>query len=189
MKTTLSMILMALPLAAAEYTIDSAHSAASFSVRHMMVSNVRGHFSKVTGKVVYDPANVAATKVNAVIDVTTIDTREPKRDGHLKSPDFFDAAKFPTMTFESTKVWKAGNGLKVEGNLTLRGTTKPVVLDVEGPSAEVPTQGGGKMFGATATTKINRKDFGLTWSRALETGGVAVGDEVAITIDLEAARK
>lgn len=168
----------------AEYTIDSAHSGASFGVRHMMVSTVRGHFSKVTGTVSYDPKNLAAAKVEATIDATTIDTREPKRDGHLKSADFFDVAKFPAITFKSTKWTQTGGKMQIAGNLTMHGVTKPVTLDVEGPNGDVK----GPMLGATATTKVSRKEFGLTWNKMLETGGAVVGDEVTITLDIEAKK-
>lgn len=173
----------------ATYTIDSAHSSAQFSVRHMMVSNVKGEFSKTTGTIVYDPNNLGASKVEATIDATSINTREPKRDAHLKSPDFFDVEKFPTLTFASTSWNKQGGKLMIKGNLTLHGVTKEVVLAVDGPSAELKDQKGGARIGASATTTINRKDFGLTWNRAIETGGVVVGEEVTITIDLEATRK
>lgn len=174
---------------AATYNIDTAHSNAQFSVRHMAISNVKGEFNKVTGTVEYDPQNPKATKISAVVDVTTVNTRDEKRDGHLKSPDFFDVAKFPTMTFTSTKVEPAGKDkLKVEGDLTIHGVTKRVTLDVDGPSAELKDPWGGLRRGATATTKVNRKDFGLTWNAALETGGVLVGDEVTITIDIEVVK-
>jgi polyisoprenoid-binding protein YceI len=173
----------------ATYTIDSAHTSAQFSIRHMMVSNVKGEFSKTTGSIVYDPNNLGASKVEATIDATSINTREPKRDAHLKSPDFFDVEKFPTLTFASTSWYKQGSQLMIKGNLTLHGVTKEVVLAVDGPSAELKDQRGGARIGASATTKINRKDFGLTWNRAIEAGGVVVGEEVTITIDLEATRK
>jgi polyisoprenoid-binding protein YceI len=184
----LTAILLSSAAFAAEYTIDPSHSGASFGVRHMMVSTVRGHFSKVTGKVAYDPKNLAASKVEASVDVSTIDTREPKRDAHLKSPDFFDVAKYPAMTFRSTKWYKEGAKLKIAGDLTLHGVTKPVVLEVEGPSPETKGMGGGMMIGATASAKISRKEFGLTWNKLLESGGAVVGDEVTITLDIEATR-
>jgi polyisoprenoid-binding protein YceI len=175
---------------AADYDIDPAHSAASFSVRHLMVSNVRGEFGKVTGSLTLDEKDVTKSSVVATIDATTLNTREPKRDEHLKSPDFFDVAQYPTLTFKSTKVEKAGKGqLKVTGDLTMHGVTKPVVLYVEGPGAEVKDPWGNTKRGFTATTKLNRKDFGLSWNKALETGGVAVGEEVAVTLDLELTRK
>lgn len=183
--------LLVAPLAgAATWEIDSAHSGAHFSVRHMMVSNVRGDFGKVTGTVVFDAKNPKAAQVNATIDVSSINTREPKRDEHLRSPDFFDAAKFPTITFKSKRVEQAGEGkYKVVGDLTIRGVTKEVTLDVEGPAPEAKDPWGNVKSGATATTKINRKDFGLAWNKVLETGGVAVGEEVKITLDIELNKK
>jgi polyisoprenoid-binding protein YceI len=172
---------------ASAFDIDTAHSAASFSVRHLMVSNVRGDFGKVTGTVDWDGK---AGSVEATIDVSSINTRDEKRDGHLKSPDFFDVAKFPTITFKSTKIAADGKGkLKITGDLTIHGVTKSVVLNVEGPTAESKDPWGNTKIGAAATTKINRKDFGLGWNKALETGGVVVGDEVSITIDLELNKK
>jgi polyisoprenoid-binding protein YceI len=171
------------------YQIDTAHSGAAFSVRHMMVTNVSGRFSNLKGSVVIDEKTPANSKVEAVIDVATVNTNEPKRDGHLKSPDFFDVAKFPTMTFQSTKVYKSGDVTKVEGNLTLHGVTKPVTLTLSEVSPEVKHPMGGLVRGATATTKISRKEFGLTWNRALEAGGVTVGDEVSITLEIEMSRK
>jgi polyisoprenoid-binding protein YceI len=174
---------------AAEFEIDSAHSAANFSVKHMMVSNVRGAFSKVTGTANIDEKDITKSTVQAVIDATTINTNEPKRDEHLKSPDFFDTAKFPTITFKSTKVEQAGQNLKVAGDLTMHGVTKPVVLEVEGFTTEAKDPWGNTKRGGVATTKINRKDFGLGWNKVLDTGGVAVGEEVSITLDLELNKK
>jgi polyisoprenoid-binding protein YceI len=177
------------PAGAQEWQIDRAHSAAQFSVRHLMVSTVRGHFGKLTGVVRYDPKNPAGASVQAEVDVSTIDTREPKRDAHLKSPDFFDAARFPTMTFKSTKVEPAGGGvLNVTGDLTIRGVARPTVFRVEGLSEPVKDRGGLRM-GATAMAKINRKDFGMTYNRVLEAGGLTVGDEVTITIDVELVQR
>jgi polyisoprenoid-binding protein YceI len=171
------------------YDIDSAHSSAQFSVRHLMISNVKGEFTNVTGTIVYDPANVGTSTIDAVIDVNTISTREPKRDAHLKSPDFFDAAKFPKLTFHSKQVWKANGVIQVKGDLTLHGVTREVVLTIDGPTPEQKDPWGSLRFGATATTKINRKDWGLTYNKALEAGGVVVGEEVSITIDLEAVKR
>ena len=171
------------------YEIDSAHSAAHFSVRHLMISNVKGEFSKVTGTVVYDPNNVEAARVNATIDATTINTRDEQRDAHLRSADFFDTEKYPTLTFKSTQVSKSKNKLRVTGDLTIHGVTREVILDVDGPTAEVKDPWGNTRVGATASTKINRKDWGLTWNSALETGGVLVGEEVTITLDIEAVNK
>ncbi|HYO65636.1 MAG TPA: YceI family protein [Archangium sp.] len=174
---------------AAEFVIDSAHSAANFSVKHMMVSNVRGSFSKVSGTANIDEKDITRSTVEAVIDATTINTNEPKRDEHLRNADFFDTAKYPTITFKSTKVEQAGQNLKVTGDLTMHGVTKPVVLDVEGFTTEAKDPWGNTKRGGVATTKVNRKDFGLGWNKALETGGVVVGEEVSITLDLELNKK
>lgn len=183
-------LVAAAALSAAEYQIDTAHSGAEFSVKHLMVSNVRGQFSKVTGTVNWDAKNLAASSVKAVIDVNTVDTRDEKRDGHLKSPEFFDTAKFPTMTFESTKIYKQGSALKIAGNLTLHGVTKPVVLDVvEGPSAEIKDAWGNLRVGTTAKTRINRKDFGVSWNKSMDNGGVMVSEEVDVTLDIAMVRK
>jgi polyisoprenoid-binding protein YceI len=183
---------VAAPARAAVWEIDSSHSTAEFSVKHMMVSNVKGTFNKVTGTVNIDEKDLTKSSVDVTIDPNTIDTHEAKRDGHLKSPDFFDVAKFPTITFKSTKVEKAGKGkLKLTDDLRMHGVTKAVVLSVEGPGPEVKNA----FFnaydrGATATGKINRKDWGLTWNKPLESaGGVLVGDEVQLTIDLELIKK
>jgi len=187
-----AVVVLAAPslAAAATWDIDSSHSAAQFSVRHLMISNVRGELGKVTGSVMFDGQDVAGIAVDATIDVTAIDTREPKRDEHLRSPDFFDVAKYPTMTFKSKRSEKVGAGkFKLVGDLTLHGVTKEVTLDVEGPTPEMKDPWGNVRVGATATTKINRKEFGLNWNAALETGGVVVGDEVSITLDVEAVKK
>jgi polyisoprenoid-binding protein YceI len=180
---------LALPALAADYDIDSAHSAAQFSVRHLMVSNVRGSFKKVTGKVVFDEANPSATVVQASIDVSTVDTGEPARDTHLKSPDFFDLAKFPTMTFVSKSASKTSQGIDLSGDLTLHGVTKSVVLHVSDITKEIKDPRGMLRVGATAMTVINRQDFGMVWNHNLDGGGVVVGNDVTITIDIEVARK
>jgi polyisoprenoid-binding protein YceI len=170
---------------AQEWQIDASHSAAQFSVRHLMVSTVRGHFGKITGTVRYDPANPAAASIQTEVDVSTIDTRVEKRDAHLKGPDFFDVEKYPTMTFKSTTVEAAGDGaLRVLGDMTMRGVTKPVVFNVTEITPPVKDRMGLRM-GAMATAKINRSEFGMTWNRVIEAGGVSVGDEVTITIDAE----
>ncbi|HEY3174468.1 MAG TPA: YceI family protein [Candidatus Polarisedimenticolia bacterium] len=173
-------------LAATTYTIDPAHSTAQFKVRHMMVSNVTGDFGNMSGTITYDPADPSKSSVEAVIDTTSIDTRQPNRDEDLKSPNFFDVAKFPAITFKSKKVERAGEGkLKVTGDLTMKGVTKEVVLDVEGPSPEVKDSRGNVKSGASATTKLKRLEFGITWNPTLDGGGVVVGDDVAITIEIE----
>jgi polyisoprenoid-binding protein YceI len=180
---------LALPALAADYDIDSAHSAAQFSVRHLMVSNVRGSFKKLTGKVVFDESNPSATVVQASIDVSTVDTGEPARDTHLKSPDFFDLAKFPTMTFVSRSAIRTSQGVDLSGDLTLHGVTKAVVLHVSDITKEIKDPRGMLRIGATATTVINRQDFGMVWNHNLDGGGVVVGNDVTITIDIEVARK
>ena len=172
------------------YIIDPAHSTADFKVRHLMVSNVRGEFSGVTGTVVFDADQPASSKVEATIDATRLNTREPDRDAHLKSPDFLDVAVYPQIKFVSTKVAAAGPGeWNVTGDLTIHGVTREVTLHVEGPAPEVKDPWGNIKSGASASTRINRKDFGLIWNVALETGGVLVGEEVAIHLDLEMTRQ
>jgi polyisoprenoid-binding protein YceI len=162
------------------WQIDPNHSAAQFSVRHMGISTVRGAFTKVSGTATYDPADPGKTTLEATIDASSIDTRVEKRDNDLRSPNYFDVAKYPTLTFKSTKVEAAGAGkLKITGDLTLHGVTKQVVLDVDGPSAPVQDPKGNAHMGASASTKINRKDFGVNG------GGGMVGEEIPITIDVE----
>jgi polyisoprenoid-binding protein YceI len=171
------------------WSIDSRHSYAHFSVRHLMVSNVRGTFSKVSGTITIDEKDITRSTVEATIDATTINTQDTDRDKHLRSADFFDVEKHPTLTFRSKKVEKAGKDrLRVIGDLTIRGTTRQVVLDVEGPTAAIKDPRGNQKRGATATTKINRQDFGVAWNRNLDAGGVVVGDQVSITIELELAK-
>jgi len=170
------------------YKIDPAHTKAHFVVRHMMITNVRGAFSNVQGTVVYDPDNPAATTIEAVIDATSISTHEPQRDAHLKSPDFLDVEQFPSITFRSKKVEPDGEELKVTGDLTLHGVTKEVVLKVEGLTPEVKDPFGNVRAGATATTRIKRSDHGLTWNVALETGGILVGDDIKIELEISMIR-
>jgi polyisoprenoid-binding protein YceI len=177
-------------MAAITYQIDPAHTHAQFKVRHMMIANVRGEFSKVTGSVVYDPENPSSTQINAEIDVSTITTREPQRDEHLKSGDFFDAARYPSITFVSKSVTASGPGrFEVTGGLTIRGNTRQVALSVEEVTPEAKDPWGNLRRGATAKTRINRKNFGLEWNVALEAGGFLVGDEIEITIDVELIRQ
>jgi len=184
-------IVVALPVLAHADTwqIDSSHTSVEFTVRHMMISNVKGQFQKTTGTITANGNDSASAKIDVTIEASSIDTRVERRDAHLKSPDFLDVAKYPTITFKSTNVEADGpNKWKVTGDLTLHGVTKQVVLDVEGSGAPVQVMGNTRA-GASATTKIKRGDFGLTWNKALEAGGVLVGEEVAISIDVEAVKK
>ena len=175
---------------ASTWEIDPAHTLAQFAIRHLMISTVRGHFDKVSGTVTIDENDPTKSKIEATIDTASINTRVEKRDEHLKSPDFFDVAKYPTITFTSKKIEKVGDTkFKVTGDLTIRGITKEVVLDVEGNPKAFKDPFGMMRVGGNATTTINRKDFGLAWNKALETGGVVVGDEVTITIDIEMTQK
>jgi polyisoprenoid-binding protein YceI len=173
---------------AVAYTIDPAHSTAGFKVRHLMVANVRGEFSGVAGTVVFDAGAPGNSRVEARIDATTIHTRDEQRDAHLKSADFLDVEKFPAITFVSKKIAGAGGEWKVTGDLSIHGVTKEVTLDVEGPAPEAKDPWGNVKSGASAVTKISRKDFGMVFNMALETGGVMVGDEIAITLELELLR-
>lgn len=172
--------------ATSTWNIDPAHSAAEFKVKHMMISNVKGKFTGLSGSLTLDESDITKAHVEATIPVATISTGEAQRDGHLKSADFFDAEKYPAMTFASTKVEKTGAGeLAVTGDLTLHGVSKSVIFAVEGPSAPAKDPWGNLRVGLSASTKINRKDFGLTWNAALEAGGFLVGDEIAIALDVE----
>jgi polyisoprenoid-binding protein YceI len=176
-------------LLAAPWEFDPPHTGVQFKVRHLMVSSVRGDFEKVSGKIVYDEADVTKSSADITIDAASINTRVAKRDEHLRSPDFLDVAKYPTITFKSKRIDKAGDGtLKMTGDLTIRGVTKEAVLTVEGPTPAIKDMQGNTRVGGQATTKISRKDFGLAWNKALEAGGVVVGDEVEITIDVEIYR-
>ncbi len=168
------------------WNIDPAHSGADFKVKHMMISNVKGHFAKVSGSLTLDESKMTNSRIEASIDAASIETRDPQRDAHLKSADFLDVEKFPTLTFKSTRVSNTGDGeLAVEGDLTIHGVTRKVTLAVEGPTPPTKDPWGNTRMGASATTKISRKDFGLTWNATLETGGILVGDEVTIMLDVE----
>jgi len=171
------------------WNIDPVHTTAEFKVKHMMISNVKGQFAAVTGVLTLDEGDVTNSRVEASIEAASINTHDADRDAHLKSADFFDVAKFPTLSFASTRVTPAGEGeLAAEGDLTIRGVTRKVVFSVEGLSAPATDPWGNIRIGLSATTKINRKDFGLTWNAALELGGVLVGDEVTITLDVQALK-
>lgn len=172
--------------AVSKWNIDPVHSIAEFRVKHMMISSVRGQFTGVTGTLTFDESDLARSQVEAAIDVATINTHDAQRDTHLKSPDFFDVEKFPTMTFKSSRVTRKADGnLIVAGSLTLHGIARQVDFEVEGPTAPVKDPWGNTRVGVTAKTKINRTDFGLNFNAALETGGVLVGEDVAITLELE----
>ena len=168
------------------WNIDPAHSAAEFKVKHMMISHVKGHFSKISGSLTLDESDLAKSHVEAFIDAASIETRDPQRDAHLKSADFLDVAKFPSLSFKSKAISVVRDGeLSVEGELTLHGITRDVAFTVEGPTPPTKDPWGNTRVGVSATTKINRKDYGLTWNAALETGGIVVGEEVTITLDVE----
>jgi polyisoprenoid-binding protein YceI len=192
LKSAVAAAVFAVPSLAAATTweIDPAHSSAKFTVKHMMITNVTGEFGNVTGTVNLDDKDASKSTITASVDTTTINTNQAKRDGHLKSPDFFDVEKYPAMTFQSKSVKANGKDkFTVTGDLTLHGVTKPVTLAVESSSKEIKDPWGGTRRGASATTKLNRKDYGLTWNQALETGGVAVSDEVNVTLDLQLVKK
>jgi len=168
------------------WNIDPTHSSAQFKVKHMMISNVKGEFTAVTGSLKHDSEDPTNSYVEASIDAGTINTRDTQRDAHLKSSDFFHVEEHPALTFKSTRISKtAEGGLAVTGDLTIRGVTRPVTFEVEGPTAPAKDPWGNTRVGLSANTRINRKDFGLTWNAALETGGILVGDEVTITLDVE----
>jgi polyisoprenoid-binding protein YceI len=166
--------------------LDPAHSVAEFKVKHMMISNVKGQFTGISGALQRHEGDAAKSKVDVTIDAASINTREPQRDAHLKSPDFFEVEKFPTLSFKSTRIIpKNQDEHVVEGELTIHGITRTVRFDVEGPTAPAKDPWGNTRIGVSATTKINRKDYGLTWNTALEAGGLLVGEEVTITLDLQ----
>jgi polyisoprenoid-binding protein YceI len=180
------LLLPALAAQEASWRIDTLHSLAQFSVRHMMISTVRGQFGGIKGTLHYDPKNPTAATLEATIDCTSINTGEPKRDSDLKGEEFFDVKKYPVMKFKSTRVEMAGpDKLKVTGDLTINALTRQVVLDVDGPTAPIKDTLGRMKIGAGATTKVSRKNFGILYNPILETGGVAVSDEVSIVLDIE----
>lgn len=180
----------ATPTAAATvWDIDPAHTGAHFSVKHLMVTTVRGQFEKVAGTVTLDPRDLSRSAITATIDTASISTGESQRDAHLRSADFFDVEKFPTIEFRSTKLARARDGYQVSGTLTIHGVTRPVVLEVESSDAEPKDPYGNVRRGAAVTTRINRKEFGLGWNVALEAGGFVVSDEVKIEIDLQLVRR
>jgi polyisoprenoid-binding protein YceI len=186
------VVVIAAPLAASADTwqIDPVHTTVGFSVRHMTISTVRGQFNKVAGTITANDNDPATAVIEATIDTASIDTHSPDRDSDLKSANFLDVAKYPTMTFKSKKIEAAGPGkYNVVGDLTLHGVTKEVTLAVEATGAPIKDPWGNMRAGATATTTINRKDFGLTWNKMIDAGGAVVGDAVAVEIDVEAVKK
>ena len=177
---------MSLQAQAIKYKIDPLHSSAQFSVKHLMISTVRGQFGGVKGDVVYDPRNPTAATVEATIDCSTVYTGDPKRDADLKTAEFFDVKKYPVMKFKSKHVEVAGAGkLKITGDLTINAVTREVILDLEGPTPPVRDAQGRDKIGVSGVAKISRKEFGITYNPILETGGVTVGDEVSIILEIE----
>jgi len=168
------------------WNIDPAHSAAEFKVKHMMISNVKGNFSTITGALTFDESNLANSHVEATIDAATIETRDANRDAHLKTAEFLDVEKYPTMSFKSTGIRIVKDGeLAIAGDLSIHGVTLPVIFSVEGPTPPAKDPWGNTRIAVSATTKISRKDFGLTWNSTLETGGILIGDEVTITLEVQ----
>jgi len=175
-----------IPASTITWKLDPAHSSAEFKVKHMMISNVKGSFNGLTGTLIEDTTDPTRSSVEASIDIASINTGDAQRDAHLKSADFFEAEKYPTMTFKSTRVEKKGEAeYAVTGDLTVHGVTKPVLFRVEGPSAPGKDPWGNTRIGLSATAKINRKDFGLSWNAALETGGFLVGEEIQISLEVQ----
>ncbi len=189
---SLALALVGLPgiARASQWDVDPSHSQVGFVVKHLMISDVHGDFKKFTGTVDMDDKDATKSKIELSIDTDSISTGDEKRDGHLKSPDFFDTAKFPKMTFKSTKIAKAGKDkYKVTGELTIKDVTKPVELVVEGPAKQIKDPWGGTRTAVTATGKINRKDFGITWNKDLDGGGVVVGNDVKLELAFELSKK
>jgi polyisoprenoid-binding protein YceI len=190
----LAIVATAIPAMAAaqiqSWTIDPGHSAAVFSVRHMVITNVKGQFDGPVGTASFDPKDLSTLRIEATIDARTVNTRNTDRDKDLRSDLFFDVAKYPRITFKSRSVTVEGSGkLRVRGDLTIRGVTKPVTLAVDGPTAEIKDIWSSRRIGATATTTIDRRDFGLVYNRVLEGGGAVVGDQVSISLDIELTTK
>jgi polyisoprenoid-binding protein YceI len=189
-KYILSMIALCLisssAMAASTWTIDPDHSNIQFKIRHLMITDVKGTFGKVKGVIKIDDKDMAESAVDVTIEIDSINTGVAKRDAHLKSNEFFDATRYPTMTFVSRKMTPNGKGqLKILGDLTIRGISREVVLDVEGPTIEIKDPWGSTRCGASATAKINRADFGLTWNQQMETGGMMIDDTVFINLEIE----
>jgi len=181
-----TMTLATPQIATTTWNIDPAHSIAEFKIKHMMISNVKGHFAKVSGTLTLNESDLANSHIEASIDASTIETRDAQRDAHLKSGDFFDVEKFPALSFKSTRITLVREGeLAVEGDLTIHGVTRNVLFAVEGPTPPARDPWGNTRVAVSASTKINRKDFGLTWNATLEAGGILVGNEVTITLDVQ----
>jgi polyisoprenoid-binding protein YceI len=184
--TLAAVLTLPSPATVTAWQIDPQHTAAGFSVKHLMISTVRGQFKGVTGNVNWDDQDISKSTVNVTIDTNTVDTSEPKRDADLKSANFFDVAKYPTITFTSKRIEPVSAGkLKVIGDLTIHGVTKETVLDVEGPTGPVKDPWGNTRVALNATAKVNRQDYGVKWNASIDGGGVVVSDDVYITIDLE----
>ena len=177
------------PSQTTRWTVDASHTTVGFTVRHMMITNVRGEFGKVTGEVQFDPSRPDASSVRATVDVASINTREEKRDAHLRSADFFDVESHPQMSFESRSVRRSGDGYEIVGDLTIRGTTRELKLQVEDVTAEHTDPWGQRRIGASAKGKIRRSEYGMQWNAALEAGGVLVGDEVTILLDVSLVKQ
>jgi polyisoprenoid-binding protein YceI len=184
-------VLLAISAAAqtSTWNIDPSHSSAQFTVRHLAISNVSGAFTKMSGSVSLNDKDITQSQVNATIDASSIDTRQPDRDKDLRSPNFLDVEKYPTLEFKSKRIVKSGDKLQLVGDLTLHGTTREVTLDIDGPTPELADPWGNLRRGFSATTTINRKDYGVVWNNTLKTGEAVVGDNVKIQLDVELVKK
>jgi polyisoprenoid-binding protein YceI len=188
----LACLALAIPAiaGAATYQLDPVHSSIQFKIRHLTVSNVTGTFNKIKGSATMEGEDPATLKVQVAIEASSVDTGNEKRDQHLKTPDFLDVAKYPTITFVSKKVVKGDPGkMKITGDLTIHGVTREITVDLEGPTSEVTDPWGGFRRGATGTARIDRRDFGITWNTALDSGGMLVGNEVTIYVEVEWVKK
>jgi polyisoprenoid-binding protein YceI len=188
----LACLTLAIPAiaGAAAYQMDPVHSNIQFKIRHLTVSNVTGTFNKIKGSATMEGEDPSTLKVEVTIEAASVDTGNEKRDQHLRTPDFLDVAKYPTITFVSRKVAKADPGkLKVTGDLTLHGVTREITVDLEGPTSEVKDPWGGFRRGATGTARIDRRDFGITWNTPLDSGGMLVGNDVTIYVEVEWVKK
>jgi polyisoprenoid-binding protein YceI len=185
----LSLVAAAAVAQTSTWNIDPNHSTAQFTVRHLAISNVSGSFTKVTGTVQFNDKDIMQSQVNAVIDSASVDTRVPDRDKDLRSPNFLDVEKYPTLEFKSKRIVNNGGKLQMIGDLTLHGTTREVTLDVDGPTPELNDPWGNVRRGFSATTTINRKDYGVVWNNTLKSGEAVVGDNVKIQIDVEIVKK